>query len=200
MSGRPSMAPQPPVGAGTRSAGATSVRAPEAAFALRPGFGQTPTPVPDLSHQVTGTVATSEWPLKSFIELGALASAVPCARLHTRQVLWEWNLEVLTYATELIVSELVTNSLSASEGLTVSRYNGHWVPGTPPIRLWLLSDGEQAATHVWDGSDLLPQPQEAELEAEGGRGLLLVTSLNAAWGIYRLGQSDGKITWAVVDR
>ncbi len=32
-----------------------------------------------------------EWPLESFLELGALPSAVPCARYHCRQVLWEWR-------------------------------------------------------------------------------------------------------------
>jgi hypothetical protein len=32
---------------------------------------------------------TGRWPLQSFLELGALPSAVPCARLHTRHVLWD---------------------------------------------------------------------------------------------------------------
>ena len=32
------------------------------------------------------------WPLQDFLELGALISAVPCARLHARQVLWEWGI------------------------------------------------------------------------------------------------------------
>src|SRR6266567_3081009 len=32
------------------------------------------------------------WPYLSFLELGALPGAVPCARLHTRQMLWEWDL------------------------------------------------------------------------------------------------------------
>jgi len=32
-----------------------------------------------------------EWPLRSYLELGALPSAVPCARLHAKQVLWEWG-------------------------------------------------------------------------------------------------------------
>ncbi len=30
-----------------------------------------------------------DWPLKSFLELGPLSTAVPCARLHTKQLLWE---------------------------------------------------------------------------------------------------------------
>ena len=38
-----------------------------------------------------GNDVTGRWPLRSFLELGALPSAVPCARLHTRQLLWEWG-------------------------------------------------------------------------------------------------------------
>ena len=41
---------------------------------------------------------TSGWPTRSATSLGAaslllgaLPSAVPCARLHARQVLWEWG-------------------------------------------------------------------------------------------------------------
>ena len=137
-----------------------------------------------------------EWPLHTFMELGALPGAVPCARLHTRHVLWEWALNPLIDTAELVVSELVTNALNASEGLTTSRYDGRLTSGTPPIRLWLLSDGTQVVIHVWDGNDLVPDPQEPDPEDEGGRGLLLVTHLCAAWGTYRLDHASGKVTWA----
>jgi len=33
-----------------------------------------------------------EWPLRDFIEFGALPGAVPCARLHARLLLAEWGL------------------------------------------------------------------------------------------------------------
>ncbi len=36
-----------------------------------------------------GRGMNDRWPLQDFLELGALASAVPCARLHARQVLRE---------------------------------------------------------------------------------------------------------------
>ena len=55
-----------------------------------------------------------EWELRTFLELGALPTAVPCARLHVRQVLWEWHLGALADTTELLVSELVTNAVHAS--------------------------------------------------------------------------------------
>ena len=57
---------------------------------------------------------TRQWPLHSFLELGALPGAVPCARLHARHLLWEWGLAALTDSTELVVSELVTNAIRAS--------------------------------------------------------------------------------------
>lgn len=43
------------------------------------------------------------WPLHSFLELGSLPSAVPCARLHVREMLWEWRVTELTDSAELLV-------------------------------------------------------------------------------------------------
>jgi anti-sigma regulatory factor (Ser/Thr protein kinase) len=138
------------------------------------------------------------WPLHTFLKLGALPSAVPCARLHARQILWEWGLESLTDSTELIVSELATNAVHAAQGLTASRYNDHWTPGTPPIRLWLQSDGEQVLVQIWDGNSCVPKAQVEELDAENGRGLLLVTQLSSYWNAYTPERSSGKVVWAVI--
>jgi Histidine kinase-like ATPase domain len=140
----------------------------------------------------------ADWGLRTFLELGALPTAVPCARLHTRQVLWEWHLDVLSEAAELIVSELVTNAVRASAGLTGSRRAGRWVPGTPPVRLWLASDRHRVLIQVWDASDRHPAPQHPGPEAESGRGLLLVASLSAEWGSYPPERSTGKVVWAIV--
>ena len=111
---------------------------------------------------------------------------------------WEWDLESLSDSTELIVSELVTNAVHASRGLASGRYHGHWRPGTPPVRLWLQSDGTKVLIQVWDNSDRMPQPQAERLEAEGGRGLLLVTCMSGDCGAHRLERSSGKIVWAKV--
>ena len=72
----------------------------------------------------------SQWPLQDFLELGALAGAVPCARLHTRQVLWEWDLRNLGESAELLVAELVTNAVKASRVMTqaLSRSGCGWRP------------------------------------------------------------------------
>jgi anti-sigma regulatory factor (Ser/Thr protein kinase) len=59
-------------------------------------------------------VTTDPWPLRSSLVLGALSSAVPCASLHVKHVLWEWGLNSLAERAELLVSELVTNAVTAA--------------------------------------------------------------------------------------
>src|ERR1700745_670255 len=51
------------------------------------------------------------WPLRSYLELGALPSAVPCARGRTQALLREWGLGELVDIAELLVAELMTNAL-----------------------------------------------------------------------------------------
>ena len=120
---------------------------------------------------------------------------MPCARLHTKHVLWEWRLEDLADTVELVVSELVTNAQRASAQTTGSRFNGTWRPGTAPVRLWLYADAQRMLVQVWDGDDRMPEPQSVDLEAESGRGLLLVESLCAEWGAFRPEGTSGKAVW-----
>jgi hypothetical protein len=146
-----------------------------------------------------GHRVSTAWPLHSHLALGALPTAVPCARLHARLVLAEWSLDSLTDTVELIVSELVTNAVQASAGLIASRYQGHWRPGAPPIRLWLHSDHERVLIQVWDGNDQMPHRQELGPDAEHGRGLLLVESLSAERGAFAPARSGGKVAWAIAN-
>jgi hypothetical protein len=73
------------------------------------------------------------WPLQDFLELGTLVSAIPCARLHVRQVLWEWGIGNIGDSAELLVAELITNAVRAS--CEAGRDSA--------VRLWLLSDSAQ---------------------------------------------------------
>jgi hypothetical protein len=66
------------------------------------------------------------------------------------------------------------------------------------VRLWLAADGQFAVVQVWDASEDLPERQEAELDADSGRGLVLVDSLADDWGSYTPEASSGKVVWAVV--
>jgi anti-sigma regulatory factor (Ser/Thr protein kinase) len=134
-------------------------------------------------------LGTAAWPLRSYLELGALPGAVPCARLHARHVLWEWRLEERAETVELLVSELMTNAVRAS---------GDLAAGAAPVRLWLCSDRTRVVIQVWDGSAQMPVRHDAEPETEDGRGLLLVESLSAGWGSYRPEGSSGKVVWAIV--
>src|SRR5260370_22075383 len=93
-------------------------------------------PLPFLPPGDDGIGPSGEWPLQTFLELGALPTAVPCARLHARQVLWEWGLSALSETIELVFSELVTNAMQTSDGLLGDRYDGRRTPGLPPVRLW----------------------------------------------------------------
>lgn len=153
---------------------------------------------PASNHGKQYIATMNDWPLRSYLELGALPSAVPCFRLHTKHVLWEWGLEAFSDSVELIVSELTTNAVAASERLTGSRFNGRWRAGKPPVRLWLYSDKERVVVEVWDGDDQMPEAQGVDLEAESGRGLLLVATLSAECGAYRPEGASGKCVWAIL--
>ena len=139
------------------------------------------------------------WPHQSYLELGSLPTAAPCARLHTTLVIWEWDLGALAHTAAVVVSELVTNAVQASRGVTESQFSGTWAPGTPPVRVWLSADEYRLVIQVWDGSDQPPVPQPVEPEADSGRGLLLVGSLSSEWGCYVPEKCSGKVVWAVVE-
>jgi anti-sigma regulatory factor (Ser/Thr protein kinase) len=91
------------------------------------------------------------WPLRSYLELGALPTAVPCARLHVRHLLWEWGLNGLAADTELLVSELATNAVKA----TAEQQQA-------VIRLRLSSDSARVLVEVWGVN---PQPRHRKLSA-----------------------------------
>ena len=127
---------------------------------------------------------------QSHLVLGALPSAVPCARLHARLVLAEWDLKALAETAELIVSELVTNAVRASAGLPGRR------PGLPTVELWLSADHEGVLIEVWDADERMPVCEQPDPDAEHGRGLLLVEALSEEWGTRRPAGYPGKVVWA----
>ncbi len=140
---------------------------------------------PPWPEELAGT--GSSWLLRDFLELGALPSAVPCARHHARQILLEWHLSELADLAELAISELVTNAITASRS-TGTAFS---------VRLWLLSDTTRVLILVGDGSSQAPERTEPAAEAEGGRGLLLVEAVSTRWGWHR-DHSGGKVVWAEI--
>src|ERR1019366_2892611 len=152
------------------------------------GPRQSDAPVPVPPSRRKGKSMTGQWPLQDFLEFGALPGAVPCARLHARQLIWEWGLTALTDSVEILVSELVTNAVHAARSLELPS----------PVRLWLLSDKAQVLILVWDASPQSPARVDADDEAESGRGLLLVETISDQWGSFPARETGGKAVWAVL--
>jgi anti-sigma regulatory factor (Ser/Thr protein kinase) len=100
------------------------------------------------------------WPLRSFLELGALPNAVPCARRHARQVASEWGLDKIGDDLELLVSELVTNAVAATRA----------VEPPSPVQMWLLSDAAFVVVLVCDASPQLPVRVQIDEAAESAGG------------------------------
>jgi anti-sigma regulatory factor (Ser/Thr protein kinase) len=138
------------------------------------------------------------WPLRTYLELGALPSAVACGRLHAKQVLWEWGLEALSETMELIVSELLTNAIQA----TADYERWQEISGKPqhpmPVRMRLVSDRQRVVVEVWDSNPHQPKRAEVDTEAENGRGLLLVDALSSQWHWYFPNEWGGKVVWAEI--
>ena len=119
------------------------------------------------------------WPLASRLELGALPTAVSCARLHTRNVLAEWGLprDVAADA-EMCVSETITNALRATLALD----------GPMPLGLRLLANRERLVTEALDCHPGLPVRRTADEFGESGRGLAVIEACSHRWGVRRLSE------------
>ncbi|MGW1886184.1 SpoIIE family protein phosphatase [Streptomyces sp. NPDC001970] len=111
-------------------------------------------------------------------EIPADLAAVSKAREWTTRQLTTWGLEDLLFATELIVSELVTNAI---------RY------GRAPAELRLIRH-DVLVCEVTDSSSTQPRLRRARTTDEGGRGLFLVAQLGTRWGC-RHGQNR-KTIWS----
>jgi anti-sigma regulatory factor (Ser/Thr protein kinase) len=155
-------------------------------------FPTVPEPQPD---EELGRM--QEWPLRSYLELRALPVSVRSARLHVRHLLREWRLEALTDTVELVVSEIITNAVRACAGIAAEGTVTGPARHAPWLRFWVTSDGQRVLTQVWDIEQRRPVCQDTGLDAEAGRGLLLVDALCARWGCYAPGPPGGKIVWAV---
>ncbi|MFB7574004.1 SpoIIE family protein phosphatase [Streptomyces sp. NPDC056165] len=134
-------------------------------------------PVDDIALLVARTRAlgpgqVAEW------DVPGEAAAVGDVRAAVSRRLAEWGLEELTFTTELILSELVTNAI---------RY------GAEPIRVRVLRD-RALICEVFDSSNTSPHLRYAASTDEGGRGLFLVAQLSERWGTRYT--PTGKAIWA----
>ncbi|MFJ3303272.1 SpoIIE family protein phosphatase [Streptomyces sp. NPDC086549] len=114
-------------------------------------------------------VATWELPLD--------ATAAARARELVTAQLVEWELTELTFTTELVASELVTNTYRYAAG---------------PVTLRLIRS-QSLICEVSDTSHTTPHLRRALSTDEGGRGLFLVAQLTERWGTRY--SHDGKTVW-----
>ncbi|MFB4426559.1 SpoIIE family protein phosphatase [Streptomyces sp. QL37] len=105
-------------------------------------------------------------------------SAVARVRSEVSRKLNEWNLVEEAFTTELILSELVTNSIRYANG---------------PIGVRLIRD-RTLICEVSDRSSTSPHLRQAASMDEGGRGLFLVAQLAERWGT-RYTDDGGKVIW-----
>lgn len=105
-------------------------------------------------------------------------AAVSRIRKECADQLTAWGLEEVTFTTELILSELITNAI---------RY------GTGPIRVRMLCD-TSLVCEISDGSSTAPHLRYAATTDEGGRGLFLVAQLAERWGTRYTAR--GKVIWS----
>ncbi|QMU76885.1 SpoIIE family protein phosphatase [Streptacidiphilus sp. PB12-B1b] len=111
-------------------------------------------------------------------EVPSCPAAVADIRAWSTATLEAWGLTDLTFATELVLSELVTNAIRH---------------GSAPVRVRLLRD-RSLICEVSDGSTISPHLKYAATTDEGGRGLFMVSQLTRRWGTRYSPQ--GKIIWA----
>ncbi|MFI7326959.1 SpoIIE family protein phosphatase [Streptomyces rubiginosohelvolus] len=110
-------------------------------------------------------------------ELSAEAVSVGRARELATGQLEDWGLEELVFATQLVVSELVTNAV---------RYAGG------PLGLRLIRD-RTLVCEVADTGHTSPHLRHSAEDDEGGRGLFIVAQLVQRWGTRYT--PTGKTIW-----
>ncbi|HWU07903.1 MAG TPA: SpoIIE family protein phosphatase, partial [Streptomyces sp.] len=136
---------------------------------------------PDLRGSAVLLARTHAMPADRYAawELPYDKTAPATARRLTSKTLADWHLEGDTGdATELIVSELVTNAV---------RY------GRPPVKLRLILD-RGLTCEIRDGSTTAPYMKYAGTVDEGGRGLFIISQLATLWGTRYA--AEGKTVWS----
>lgn len=116
------------------------------------------------------------------VDLPADSEAPGRARRATREALDGWQLSALVDSVVLVVSELVTNSV---------RY------GRPPLHMVLTRRSQSVRVDVHDAVPAAPPlgDDPTSVDAESGRGLLIVTAVADSVGVERV-PGDGKHVFA----
>ena len=146
-----------------------------------------------------GRLANGVWRLCNRFDLAALPSAPFWARRHAGTVLSAWIPAADIETPRLLVSELVTNAVVAC-GRGIGRVSPDGLPrvdapadrrplapGQAPaalVCLRLACDHRRLLIEVWDSDPNPPVLTPPVVDAEAGRGLLMVDALSTDWGYY----------------
>lgn len=118
------------------------------------------------------------------LQIGPEVDGVALARQLLREHCRAWGCEGVLDDALVVATELVTNALVHAGPLCEFRV--------------VLSEGV-LRLQVSDSGVGMPDPRAARDTDEGGRGLLLVSALCAAWGTVEL-PATGKVVWAEIMR
>jgi anti-sigma regulatory factor (Ser/Thr protein kinase) len=105
------------------------------------------------------------------VRLAAKSAAVGQARCHVQAAICAWAVPVDEAIAILLTSELVTNAITHQAGRTVT--------------VAITCSPGQLRVDVHDTSRAWPVLAAAPVDAETGRGLMLVDTLSDEWGSYR---------------
>jgi two-component sensor histidine kinase len=115
--------------------------------------------------------------------------SVSAAREFTAATLRSWELGGLVEEAIIVASELVTNAI---------RHGMCWAGAedeTAGVELAWQRHSDRIICVVTDCSSMPPVLEQADMNAESGRGLQVVSALAAAWGWVVLGARE-KAVWA----
>ena len=121
---------------------------------------------------------------RTYMQAPAVPGAVTRARRITRQALEGWGLGRIADDAELIVSEMMTNAISAAPAADVA--------------LYLAADADRLTLLVWDASPDVPAHRPHDDDAVSGRGLEIISALADRWGSWGP-VAAGKVVWAWFD-
>jgi anti-sigma regulatory factor (Ser/Thr protein kinase) len=105
------------------------------------------------------------------VRLSAGPAAAAEARRQVKAVICAWDCPVEADIAVLLTSELVTNAIRHQAGAAIT--------------LAITFGFGQLRVDVHDTSCAMPVLVDASVDAEAGRGLMLVATLSASWGVYR---------------
>ncbi|MDT0309675.1 ATP-binding protein [Streptomyces sp. DSM 44917] len=143
---------------------------------------------------MTADQGSPSWLYVASLRLAAVSTAASVARAFVRQHLMYLKLPDQVEDAELVVSELVSNAVVAT-GIADPDVKLHEIQGEHLIAVQLRVVDSRLYIEVWDRSTTAPVKQDANDEAEHGRGLVLIEGTAKRWGVARP-PAGGKVVWA----